>query len=203
VFAQVVRVASRNVAQNTMPPPVPMTVMIDAAARMRAGQRRLGSVNAVAQYRIDATDRKLLDLLRDNARLSYAELARQIGLSAPAVHERVGKLESTGIIRGYRADVEPEAIGLGVTALIGLVQSADTDTEELIERLFGVEEIESCYFLAGAESFLVKVRVGDIGELERLLVRLNRTSGVASSRTTIALSTKWENRPRPAPHPDR
>ena len=148
--------------------------------------------------RLDATDLKLLDLLRTNARLSYAELARQVGLSAPAVHERVGKLESTGIIRGYRADVEPEAIGLGVTALIGLVQSADTDTEELIERLHGIEEIESCYFLAGAESFLVKVRVGTISELETLLVKLNKTKGVASSRTTIALSTKWEGRPRPS-----
>lgn len=153
----------------------------------------------MAQYRLDATDRKLLDLLRLNARLSYAELARKIGLSAPAVHERVGKLESTGIIRGYRADVEPEAIGLGVTALIGLVQSADADTEQLVERLNAIEEIESCYFLAGGESFLVKVRVGAISELEQLLINLNKTPGVASSRTTIALSTKWENRPRPSP----
>jgi len=71
---------------------------------------------------VDAIDRLLVELLRTNARLSYAELARQVGLSAPAVHERVGKLETSGVLRGYHADVDPEAVGLGVTALIGVVQ---------------------------------------------------------------------------------
>ncbi len=71
---------------------------------------------------MDAIDRLLVELLRTNARLSYAELARQVGLSAPAVHERVGKPETSGVLRGYHADVDPEAVGLGVTALIGVVQ---------------------------------------------------------------------------------
>ncbi len=59
---------------------------------------------------MDAIDRLLVELLRTNARLSYAELARQVGLSAPAVHERVGKLETSGVLRGYHADVDPEAV---------------------------------------------------------------------------------------------
>jgi Lrp/AsnC family leucine-responsive transcriptional regulator len=126
-------------------------------------------------------------------------MGRQVGLSAPAVHERVGKLEAAGVIRGYRADVEPEAIGLGVTALIGIVQSSRAEIDEVVAALSDLPEIESCYFLAGEESFLLKVRVGTIGELEQLIVRLNRTPGVASTRTTVALSTKWENRPQPTP----
>jgi Lrp/AsnC family transcriptional regulator, leucine-responsive regulatory protein len=150
---------------------------------------------------VDAIDRRLLDLLRGSARLSYAELARQVGLSAPAVHERVGKLEATGTIRGYRADVLPEAIGLGVTAIIGLVQDSNGDAEEIVEALRQVPEIESCYFMAGEESFLVTVRVGTIAELERLIVQLNRTSGVARTRTAIALSTRWEGRPQPLAPP--
>ena len=146
---------------------------------------------------MDAIDLRLVELLRGNARLSYAELARQVGLSAPAVHERVGKLESGGVIRGYRADVEPESVGLGVTALIGIVQDSGGDHDEVLEAVRGMPEIESCYFMAGVESFTLKARVGTIAELEDVILRLNRIPGVASTRTAIALSTKWENRPQP------
>lgn len=149
---------------------------------------------------MDTIDRSLVELLRTNARLSYAELARQVGLSAPAVHERVGKLEASGVIRGYHADVEPEAIGLGVTALIGIVQDSDAEIDDIVAALRELPEIESCYFMAGEESFRVVARVGTIAELEQLIVRLNRTAGVASTRTAIALSTRWENRPQPSPH---
>jgi Lrp/AsnC family leucine-responsive transcriptional regulator len=146
---------------------------------------------------VDAIDRRLLDLLRANARLSYAELARQVGLSAPAVHERVGKLETTGTIRAYRADVLPEAVGLGVTAIIGVVQDSGGDTKDVLTALHGIPEVESCYFMAGEESFLITVRVGTIAALERVIVDLNRTPGVARTRTAVALSTKWEGRPQP------
>jgi Lrp/AsnC family leucine-responsive transcriptional regulator len=146
---------------------------------------------------VDAIDRQLVELLRGNARLSFAELARQVGLSGPAVHERIGKLEAAGVIRGYHADVSPEAIGLGVTALIGVVEDSDADPEHVLEHLRAMPEIEACYFMAGVESFLLTARVGTIAELEQLIMRLNRTPGVASTRTAIALSTRWENRPRP------
>jgi Lrp/AsnC family leucine-responsive transcriptional regulator len=146
---------------------------------------------------VDAIDLSLVELLRANARLSYAELARQVGLSAPAVHERVGKLESNGVLRGYRADVAPEAIGLGVTALIGIVEDSGADTDDVLEKLRAMPEIESCYFMAGVESYQLTVRVPSIAELEALIVRLNRIPGVASTRTAVALSTKWEHRPQP------
>jgi Lrp/AsnC family leucine-responsive transcriptional regulator len=143
---------------------------------------------------VDQIDRSLLDLLRRSGRLSYAELARQIGLSAPAVHERVGKLEAAGVIRGYQADVEPHAIELGVTAIIGIVANA---SDEVLGALRDMGEVESCYFMAGDESYLVKVRVGTIDELEHVIVRLSRIPGISRTRTMIALSTKWEGRPRP------
>lgn len=146
---------------------------------------------------MDATDRRIVELLRDNGRLSYAELARQIGLSAPSVHERVGKLEGTGVIRGYRATVAPETLGLGVTALIGIVQQAETEIDDVTTALWQLPEIESCWFLAGEESFLLKVRVATMAELEQLIVALNRIRGIARTRTTVALSTKWEGRAQP------
>jgi Lrp/AsnC family leucine-responsive transcriptional regulator len=145
---------------------------------------------------VDAIDRQLVDLLRENARMPYAELARQVSLSAPAVHERVGKLESSGVIRAYRAEVAPEAVGLGVTAIIGVVQDSSGDTDGILEALQQRPEIESCYFMAGEESFMLAARVASIAELEGLIVELNRIKGVARTRTAIALSTKWEGRPQ-------
>jgi Lrp/AsnC family leucine-responsive transcriptional regulator len=150
---------------------------------------------------VDAIDRRIVELLTANGRLSYAELARQVGLSGPAVHERVGKLESGGVIRSYRAQVDPEAVGLPVTAFIGIVQAADSEIDDVVAALSEHPEIESCYFLAGGESFLVQVRVPTITALEHLIVRLNRIPGVASTRTTIALSTKWEDRHQPPAPP--
>ncbi len=99
----------------------------------------------------------------------------------------------------YRALVDPEAVGLGVTAFIGIVQGADSEVEDIVTSMSDFPEIDSCYFLAGAESFLLKVRVPSIAELEQLIVWLNRISWVSSTRTTTALSTKWESRPPTIP----
>lgn len=146
---------------------------------------------------MDDIDRKLVEKLRDSARTSYAELARQVGLTSPSVQERVAKLEKSGVITAYRADVDPEALGLGVTALVGIVTASGREYADVTEALSAIPVIESCYFLAGAESYLLKVRVASMAELEELIMQLGRVPGVAGTRTTVALSTKWESRPQP------
>ncbi|GAA2510664.1 Lrp/AsnC family transcriptional regulator [Pilimelia columellifera] len=151
---------------------------------------------------MDHIDRLLIGMLRDNARLSYAELARKVGLSAPSVHDRVGKLEASGVIKAYRADIALEAVGLGVTAMIGVIQVTGHEIDDMAEELRALTEIESCYYVAGAEAFQLVARVGTIADLEQLIGRINRVPGVASTRTVIALSTKWEHRPPPAGPPD-
>jgi Lrp/AsnC family leucine-responsive transcriptional regulator len=143
---------------------------------------------------IDAVDRQLIDLLRANGRASYAELARQVGLSAPAVHERVGKLEAAGTITGYRADVDPVALGLDVAALIGVIESDSVDDRGVEAALRAMPEVEDCWRVAGSEDYVVKVRVTDIPALEAAITALNRIEGVARTRTTVVLSTKWEGR---------
>ena len=115
---------------------------------------------------MDAIDRRLLDLLRANGRLSYAELARQVGLSARPCTSGSASSRPAATIRGYRADVDPRRSGCGVTAFIGVVQDADGETDDVSTALRSMPEIESCYFLAGEESFLLTVRVGTIAELE-------------------------------------
>ena len=109
---------------------------------------------------MDSIDLRLIDLLRENARSSYAELARKVGLSAPAVHERVGKLEAAGTIRGYRAEVDHEALGLGVTALIGIIEDSGADTDDVLAAVRAMPEVESCYFMAGVESYQLIVAGG-------------------------------------------
>jgi Lrp/AsnC family leucine-responsive transcriptional regulator len=83
-----------------------------------------------------------------------------------------------------------------VTALIGIVEDSGADTDDVLEALRGMPEVESCYFMAGVESYQLTARVPSIAELEQLIVKLNRIPGVASTRTAVALSTKWENRPQ-------
>lgn len=143
---------------------------------------------------VDDTDRRLVEELRLNARATYAELARVVGLSAASVHDRVRRLETNGTITGYHAAVAPEALDLGVTALVSVYQTDSADREDVADALRGVPELADCWFVAGDEAFVVKVRVADVDALERTLGALWRVPGVAHTRTTVVLSTRWEDR---------
>jgi Lrp/AsnC family leucine-responsive transcriptional regulator len=144
---------------------------------------------------VDALDRKIIANLRMNGRATYAELGRTVGLSASSVHERVGKLEAAGIITGYHAVVNPSTVGLGVTALVGIHPTDTAENDELAQSLADLPEVESCYAVAGDEAFVVKVRVSTVDDLEQTLGRLRRIPGVARTRTTVVLSTRFEGRP--------
>ena len=165
-----------------------------SAAILGARRRFLPCPARDGDSAIDAVDRQLIDLLRANGRASYAELARQVGLSSPAVHERVGKLESAGVITGYRAVIDPAAVGLDVTALISVIESDAVDDTGVEEGLRALPEVEDCWRVAGSEGYVLKVRVPDIQALEATIGALNRIRGVARTRTTVVLSTKWEGR---------
>src|SRR3954470_8634158 len=157
-----------------------------------------GEQRAVSRRRgdrtVDAVDRTLIAALRRNARATYAELGREVGLSAPSVHDRVARLEAAGGITGSPAAGPPAALGLGVVALVGIIQSDVAEQDEVADQLREVPEVEDCWLVAGEEEFVVKVRVTDVDVLERTLGVLRRISGVARTRTTVVLSTKWEGR---------
>ncbi|RAJ57341.1 Lrp/AsnC family leucine-responsive transcriptional regulator [Streptomyces sp. Amel2xB2] len=143
---------------------------------------------------MDAVDRQLIQALRENGRASYAELGRLVGLSGPSVTDRINRLETAGVITGYRATVDAPSLGLGVTALIGIQLTDATDHEDVAGRLRDLNEIEDCWFIAGDDSFMLKARASDVDALEILIRRLSGTKGVSRTRTTVVLSTKWENR---------
>jgi Lrp/AsnC family transcriptional regulator, leucine-responsive regulatory protein len=142
----------------------------------------------------DDVDRRILALLGTDGRMSYADLARDTGLSTSAVHQRVRRLEERGVITGYAAVINPRAVGLPLTALIDLTPLDPSAPDDIPQRVEGFAEIESCWSVAGSASYVVKVRVAEPTDLEDLLARIRAAAGV-STRTTIVLSTPFEGRP--------
>ncbi len=129
---------------------------------------------------MDAVDRQLIQALRENGRASYAELGRLVGsLSGPSVTDRINRLEAAGVITGYRATVDSASLGLGVTARIGISLSDAADHEDVARRMRDLGEIEDCWFIAGDDSFMLKVRASDVDGLEKTIRRLSGTKGVS------------------------
>jgi Lrp/AsnC family leucine-responsive transcriptional regulator len=143
---------------------------------------------------LDERDLEIIAALQEDARATYADIGRRVGLAASSVHERVRKLERTGAILAYRAVVDPEALGLFVTALIAVTPLDPTQPDDLPERVRDFPEVEDCFSVAGEANYILKVRTRTTGALEELIRRL-REKGEVQTRTTIALSIPFEGRP--------
>jgi Lrp/AsnC family leucine-responsive transcriptional regulator len=145
---------------------------------------------------LDARDLDILAALQDDARSTYADVAQRVGLSASAVHDRVRKLEHAGVIRGYRAVIDAEAVGLYVTALVAATPFDPGQPDDLPDRVADFPEVEDCYSVAGEANYILKVRTRTTAALEDLIRRLREKAGVAT-RTTVVLSVPFEDRPIP------
>jgi Lrp/AsnC family transcriptional regulator, leucine-responsive regulatory protein len=143
---------------------------------------------------VEEIDRKIVSLLARSGRMSFTELARQAGLSVSAVHQRVRRLEQDGVIKGYAAMFNPEDIGLPLTAFVSVKPFDAAAPDDLPQRLEHLTAIEACHSVAGDENYILKVRVSSPAVLEDLLYQI-RTLGGVSTRTTVVLSTPYENRP--------
>ncbi len=146
---------------------------------------------------MEETDRQILRLLARDGRMSFTDLGRATGLSTSAVHQRVRRLEQRGVIRGYAAVVDADAVGLPLTAFISVTPLDPAAPDDVPQRLADLPEIEACHSVAGEENYILKVRVGTPGDLESLLSRIRANASV-STRTTIVLSTPFEARPLPS-----
>jgi Lrp/AsnC family transcriptional regulator, leucine-responsive regulatory protein len=143
---------------------------------------------------VEEIDRKIVSLLARSGRMSFTELARQAGLSVSAVHQRVRRLEQDGVIKGYAAIFNPEDVGLPLTAFVSVKPFDAAAPDDLPQRLEHLTAIEACHSVAGDENYILKVRVATPAALEELLYQI-RTLGGVSTRTTVVLSTPYENRP--------
>jgi Lrp/AsnC family leucine-responsive transcriptional regulator len=141
--------------------------------------------------RVEDLDRRIVDLLRSDGRMSYTDLGKAMGLSTSAVHQRVRRLEERGVITGYAAVVDPTALDLPLTAFISITPLDPAAPDDIPERLRGFPELEACHSVAGDENYILKARVRTPGDLEELLARVRATANVAT-RTTVVLSTPWE-----------
>lgn len=136
-------------------------------------------------------DREIVRLLAADGRMSYTDLGKAAGLSTSAVHQRVRRLEQRGVIKGYTAIVDPDAIGLPLTAFVSIKPIDPSEPDDAPERLTGLGQIEACHSVAGEENYILKVRVSTPAALEELIATIRAAANV-TTRTTVVLSTPWE-----------
>lgn len=142
---------------------------------------------------LEPTDAAIVRALTEDGRRSFTELAELVGLSVSAVHQRVRRLEQRGVLRGYTARVDPVQLGMSLTALISLTPFDPSAPDDYPQRLEHLPQIESCYSVAGDESYILLVRVSSPSGLEELLQQIRAAANV-STRTTVVLSTPYEHR---------
>lgn len=139
---------------------------------------------------IDDIDRKVLKELQQDARVSYAELGRRVGLTTPAVIERVRKLEDAGVIVGYRAEIDPAKVGLPITAFVRMSISG-VDYSHIIEVAEQSNEVLECHRGTGGDSFIIKVAVSSVEHLQQIIDKLT-PYGITT--TAIVLSSPVKRR---------
>jgi Lrp/AsnC family transcriptional regulator, leucine-responsive regulatory protein len=143
---------------------------------------------------VEEINRRIVALLARDGRMSFTELARQTGLSVSAAQQRVRRLEQRGVIRGYAAVIDPGDAGLPLTAFVSITPFDPAAPDDAPARLAHLRAIEACHSVAGEENYILKVRVASPAALEDLLQQIRAAASV-STRTTIVLSTPYENRP--------
>jgi Lrp/AsnC family leucine-responsive transcriptional regulator len=130
--------------------------------------------------------------MRDG-RMTWAELAGHLGLSAPASADHVRRLEERGVIRGYAALVDAEAVGCDLTAFIAVTLERPAHRGGFLQRVRELPEIQECHHTAGDDDYLLKVRCANTRELERIVSEgIKGVEGIARTRTTVVLSTSKE-----------
>ncbi len=147
----------------------------------------------MTSYHIDKTDQKILSFLVNNARMPYLEIARECGVSGAAIHQRVKKMEASGIITGSRLLVKPSTLGLNVCAFISVTLSENSKYPEVVASLKKIPEIVECHFVTGKAALLVKLYCFDNDHLmEILLNTIQNIPFIQATDTMIALDEAFE-----------
>ena len=142
---------------------------------------------------MDGKDRTILGLMEQDARLTYAQIGERVGLAPSSVHDRIRKLERAGAVQGYRAELALDRVGLPITAFVSIALQPSSPTD-IPARVAEFELVESCYAVAGDNSYVLVVRAPTTKALEEVLDAL-RSKLEVTTRSTIVLSTPFERRP--------
>ena len=141
---------------------------------------------------LDATDLRILDLLQENCKRPLASIGEKVGLSAPAVMERVHKMEEAGVIHGYVALVDARLLGMDVTAFIGVSVAHPRMIGAFEREVANMDAVLECHHVTGAHTLLLKVRTENTEGLEDLIDRIRSVEGVTRTETNVVLSTQTE-----------
>ena len=144
---------------------------------------------------LDPIDRQILRLLRQDGRMAHSAIAKEVGLSGPAVHERVRKLEQRGVIASYTAVLDPEVLNRSDMAFVMVTLSEGNEfaaDDPIVARICEEPDVLEFHRIAGEDCYLIKIRTATSKDLEQLLRRIRSIRGVARTRTTIVLSTELE-----------
>ena len=147
---------------------------------------------------MESLDRTIALALAKDSSLSLSDFAAQLDVPSSTLHQRVKKLESRGVITGYRAEIDKRQVGLKISALVSLTPIDPAAPDDIVEKISKIAEIESCWSVAGVESYIVKVAVAEPEALEELLARIRAAANV-STKTSVILSTAFESRPPAIP----
>ncbi|HRL48072.1 MAG TPA: Lrp/AsnC family transcriptional regulator [Propioniciclava sp.] len=143
---------------------------------------------------MESTDEQIIGLLSRDGRMSYTDLGKATGLSTSAAQQRVRRLEQRGVIQGYKAVIDPEALGKLLTGFVSVRLRDDAGEDDLPERIADLPEVVSCYSMAGLASYLLKVQVESPADLERVLKEIRHRVPVATE-TQLVLSVPYADRP--------
>jgi DNA-binding Lrp family transcriptional regulator len=141
---------------------------------------------------MDDTDRRIVALLRENARRSFQDIGQHVHLSAPAVKRRIDRLEHDGVIRGYTAEVDAGAFGWHAEAFVDLYCEGGMPAEAIKQAVTGEPGVVSAHTVAGEASALLHVMARDTQDLELCLERIRATDGISRTVTEVVLSTLFE-----------
>lgn len=149
---------------------------------------------------MDDIDRELLRRLQADGRVTWSQLAEALGVTPPAIAQRVRRLEERGILLGFTALVDAESIGLGLTALVAASLEHPNRREAFLERIAALGEVQECHHLTGEDDYLLKVRCRGVRDLDRLInVEIKGIPGVIRTRTTVVLRTSKDTTVLPLP----
>lgn len=155
-----------------------------------------------SNIKIDATDRKILEILQANSNITNAQLAKEIGLSPAPTLERVNKLETSGVIRSYHAVIDPGSVGLGVSTFVmaSLKGHNKDNIEKFIFAIKRIPEIVECHHVTGAADFILKIVCIDIAAYQQLMLeRVSNIDVVDSLQSMVILSTFKDSKSLPIP----
>jgi DNA-binding Lrp family transcriptional regulator len=138
---------------------------------------------------IDGIDERILRLLQENARRTFGDIGREVGLSAPAVKRRIDRLEATGVIRGYTALVDHAHLGQSVEAFAELRFAGSTRVDDIEDIALDVPEVHAIFTVAGDPDALAWIRVSDVQNLKRVIDRLRSSGKVTGTKTLMVLSS--------------